>query len=219
MKAMILAAGRGERMRPLTLTTPKPLLPIGNTTLIDHTITEIKKAGITDIIINVHHLGDQIIQHCGNGDTRGIRIQYSIEERLLDTGGGIYQALSKLGDAPFLVLSADIWTDFPLSTLTQKKTDGAHLVLVDNPAFHQQGDFGLDHNHKINLTAPEKLTYANIGVFHPALFQFMHGCAFPLRDALHPAIQNNKVSGEHYHGQWYNVGTPAELDKVRNKIV
>jgi MurNAc alpha-1-phosphate uridylyltransferase len=214
MKAMILAAGRGERMRPLTDTTPKPLLPVGNTTLIEHVLHEVKKAGVTEVIINVHYLGNQIMQHCGDGSRYGLTIHYSIEETLLDTGGGIFNALPLLGHAPFLLLSADIWTDFPLSELVNKSVNAAHLVLVNNPPFHSQGDFGLNAANKIEKNSATKLTYANIGVIHPDLFKDETAGVFPLRKVLFPAIEEGLVTGEHYRGQWYNVGTVEELKKL-----
>ena len=211
MKAMILAAGRGERMRPLTLTTPKPLLRVGDTTLIDHALIEVRKAGITDVVINVHHLGDQIIRHCGDGTAYDLQIQYSIEDELLDTGGGIYRALPLLGLNPFLLLSADIWTDFPLHFLTQQSVEAAHLVLVDNPDYHSTGDFGLDENNVVRRNTSQQFTYGNIGVFHPALFQHEKPGIFPLRSVLFPAIEKGLVTGERYAGRWNNVGTQQEL--------
>ncbi len=211
MKAMILAAGRGERMRPLTLTTPKPLLRIGNTSLIDHALMQVRKAGITEVVINVHHLGDQIIRHCGDGAAYDLRIQYSVEDELLDTGGGIYRALPLLGSNPFLLLSADIWTDFPLQTLTQRSVEAAHLILVDNPGYHSAGDFGLDKNGVVRRDVSQQFTYGNIGVFHPQLFQHEKPGIFPLRSVLFPAIEKGLVTGERYMGQWHNVGTQQEL--------
>ena len=215
MKAMILAAGRGERLRPFTLNTPKPLLRVGNAALIDHALNAIKKAGITDVVINVHYLGDQIIQHCGDGSRYGLCIVYSIEKILLDTGGGVYQALPTLGDEPFLLLSADIWTDFPLQTLLKKSVTDAHLILVENPEYHVNGDFGLDQNNVIRCDTLPKYTYANIGIFHPGLFQRVNIPIFPLRKIILPAIENSLVTGECYHGQWHNVGTVEELEIVK----
>lgn len=217
MKAMILAAGRGERMRPFTLKTPKPLLPIANTTLIEHALYQLRLAGIFDVVINVHHLGEQIIQHCGDGASMGMRIQYSIEETLLETGGGIYQALPLLGDQPFLVLSADVWTDYPLKQLTQikqKNRRGAHLVFVDNPAFHPEGDYGLDEKGIVRLDTPIKYTYANIAVLHPHLFCDEKAGVFPLSTVFRRAILRGAMTGEHYRGVWHNVGTPADAEQL-----
>lgn len=218
MKAMLLAAGRGERMRPFTLTTPKPLVPVGETTLIDHALKQLKLAGFRDVVINVHHLGEKIIAHCGDGSQFGLSIQYSIEETLLDTGGGIYRALPLLGDAPFLVLSADVWTDFPLHTLRQEKISGAHLVFVDNPSFHPQGDYSLGRDGSVHFDGEKKYTYANVAVLHPFLFDGFTEGAFRLSQVFHRAISENKMTGEHYAGAWYNVGTPDELRCLRESV-
>lgn len=215
MKAMLLAAGRGERMRPLTLTTPKPLLPVGDITLIDHALKQLKLAGFRDVVINVHYLGEQIMTHCGDGSRFNLSIRYSIEETLLDTGGGIYRALPLLGDEPFLVLSADVWTDFPLRTLMQKKISGAHLVFVDNPVFHSVGDYGLDESGRVHLDAAVNYTYANVGVLHPKLFDDFSAGVFRLSAVFNRAISENAVTGERYAGVWHNVGTQDELACLR----
>ena len=214
MKAMILAAGRGERMRPLTAQIPKPLVSVRNTTLIDHALQQIRKAGIQDVVINVHHLGDQIIKHCGDGASYGLHIQYSVEPELLDTGGGIYRALPLLGASPFIVLSADVWTDFPLATLTQKHVDCAHIVLVKNPDFHPNGDFGLDAEGIVHNRAPQQFTYANIALLHPNLFQHTTETVFPLSRPLRYFIEKESVTGELYSGEWHNIGTMEQLEKV-----
>ena len=218
MKAIILAAGRGERMRPLTLKTPKPLLPVGNTTLIEQALQQLKSAGIIDVVINVHHLGEQIIQHCGDGSALGMRIQYSIEDELLETGGGIYQALPLLSEAPFLVLSADVWTDYPLKQLTQKNGNGAHLVFVDNPDFHRQGDYALDEQGIVHLNSSIKYTYANIAVLHPDLFRNEKAGVFRLSSVFHQAISQGLVTGEKYTGLWHNVGTQNDLEQLRTQL-
>ena len=214
MKAMILAAGRGERMLPLTATTPKPLLKIGNTTLIEHTLHQVHLAGIQDVVINVHHLGDQIIQYCGDGAAFDLSIRYSVEPTLLETGGGVFNALPLLGDEPFLLLSADVWTDFPLKKLLQKKISGAHVVLVDNPDYHRDGDFALDANGLVCMEGEKKLTYANISIIHPRLFYGENHGVFRLTKILRPAIENKMVMGECYAGEWHNVGTVGDLEKL-----
>lgn len=214
MKAMILAAGRGERLKPLTLKTPKPLLPVGDTTLLGHVLLQVRKAGITDVVINVHHLGDQIMQYAGDGSAFGLKIQYSIENTLLETGGGIFQALPLLGGNPFLVLSADVWTDYPLGQLITKKTNGAHLVFVDNPDFHLAGDYALDEAGFVRTDLPNKLTYANVGLLHPDLFCEEKGGVFRLNSVFQKAITKQQVTGERYAGVWYNVGTQRELDNL-----
>ncbi len=214
MKAMILAAGLGKRMHPLTLTTPKPLLKIGNTTLIEHVFSELRKANITDVVINVHHLRDQMIQYCGNGSAFGLQIHYSIEEELLETGGGIFQALPLLGHEPFLVLSADVWTDFPCKKLTQQKTNGAHLIFVDNPEYHPTGDYGLDTRNIVQRHSEKKFTYANIAVLHPDLFKAEKQGVFKLNHVFQKAIEKEIVTGEKYHGVWHNIGTQKDLEHL-----
>lgn len=218
MKAMILAAGRGERLKPLTTVTPKPLLMIGATTLLAHVLRQVRAAGITEVIINVHHLGDQIIEYCGNGARFGMHIQYSVEDVLLETGGGILRALPLLGESPFLVMSADIWTDYPIEKMLQKQGEDAHLVFVDNPVFHPQGDYALDAQNKVRDDLPGKLTYGNIGVMHPRLFAEKQAGFFKLNEVLRPAIAAGRVTGEHYTGRWFNVGTEAELHHLREVV-
>lgn len=215
MKAIILAAGRGERMRPLTSQTPKPLVRVGDTTLIEHALYEVRKAGIKDVVINVHHLADQIMQHCGDGTLYDLRIHYSIETELLNTGGGIYHALPMLGDSPFIALSADVWTDYPLSQLVHKKIDVAHMVLVNNPDFHAEGDFGLDEKNIVQNDAPNKFTYANIAVLHPRVFCDENTFVFPLSRVLRQAIAKGVVTGELFLGEWHNVGTMVQLEQLR----
>ena len=210
MKAMILAAGRGERLKPFTITTPKPLLKIGNTTLLGHVLGQIKAAGIAEVVINVHHLGDQIMQYCGDGSSFGLNIQYSIEEELLETGGGIFRALPLLGDEPFLLISADIWTDYPLEKLIQKNVSHAHLVFVDNPDFHLSGDYAVDEKGVVRDDIDNKLTYASFGILNPVLFFGEKDGIFRLTKVLKPAIEKHLVTGECYAGEWYNVGTEKE---------
>lgn len=212
MKAMILAAGRGERLRPLTLTTPKPLLKIDGVALIDHVLQSVRAANITDVVINVYYLKEQIMQHCGDGSTYDLHIQYSTEETLLETGGGILNALPLLGDSPFLVLSADVWTNYSLLSLTQKKINAAHLVFVKNPDYHAKGDFGLDKNNIVCADAAEKFTYANIGILHPCLFHNASPGIFPLRQVLLPAIARGEITGEVFCGEWHNIGTVKDLN-------
>ena len=213
MKAMILAAGRGVRMQSLTDNTPKPLLKVKNTTLIEHNLLQLKQAGITEVVINVCYLADQIIEKLGDGSQYGLEIHYSVEDALLDTGGGIKKALPLLGDAAFLVLSSDIWTDYPFENLVNKTVNGAHLVLVDNPSYHASGDFGLQDNIVVEK-ADDKLTYSSIAVMHPQLFDGYEESVFPLSTVFRDAMSKGVVTGEHYDGVWFNVGTPEELRAV-----
>lgn len=214
VKAMILAAGRGERLRPLTNDFPKALLPVANTTLIAHVLQQLRDAGVCDVVINVCYLSQKIMDYCGDGSRFDVRIQYSVEKTLLNTGGGILKALPLLGEDPFLVMSADIWTDFPLHTLTQQKTHGAHLVLVDNPSFHPAGDFNLQGNRVMETSRDQRLTYANMAVLHPALFQAEKDAVFPLLTIFQKAMAAGIATGEYYRGMWHNIGTCQELHQL-----
>lgn len=215
MRAMILAAGRGERMRELTHEMPKPLLKVAGHHLIEYSIYALRKAGITEIIINICYHAEQIKAVLGDGRRYGVTIHYSEEETALETGGGIFQALPLLGDEPFLVMSSDIICDYPLQNLLQEPHGLAHLVLVDNPVFHPGGDFSLSGRH-ICYDQGQTLTFGNIGVYRPELFAHCHAGRFRLSDVLKPEIINQQVSGEYYKGFWHNVGTPEQLNSVLN---
>lgn len=213
MKAMILAAGRGERMRPLTDHIPKPLLTAGGRCLIEYHIAALVGVGITGIVINHAHLGAQIEATLGDGSRYGARILYSPEgETGLETAGGIFKALPLLGDAPFMVVNGDIWTDYPFQQLPREPKGLAHLVLVNNPPHHPEGDFVLREGTVATPAEGEQaLTFSGIGVYRPALFA---GCVpgkFPLAPLLRKAMEAGQVSGEHYAGGWVDVGTPQRL--------
>lgn len=210
MKAMILAAGRGERMRPLTDHTPKPLLPAGGRPLIEHTLAALVRAGYTEIIVNTAHLGEQIQRHLGDGENFGARISYSPEGEALETGGGIRQALPLLGAGPFLVVNGDIATDFPFGRLRERPEDLAHLVLVPNPPHHAAGDFGLE-GEQVLATAAERYTFSGIGVYRPELFAERPPGRFPLAPLLRAAMAEGRVSGELYRGLWMDIGTVERL--------
>jgi len=219
MKAMILAAGRGERMRPLTDATPKPLLRIGGQTLIEHHIHALSQGGITELVINHAHLGEQIVKALGDGDAYGVSIQYSPEpDAALETGGGVYNALPLLGDAPFVVVNADIWTDYRFDGLPQTPAGMAHLVMVDNPEHHPGGDFSLS-NDQLSQQGPHMLTFSGIGVYRPALFADCTPGAFPLGPLLRAAMDREEVSGEQYTGRWFDIGTPERLDAVNDVVI
>jgi MurNAc alpha-1-phosphate uridylyltransferase len=221
MLAMILAAGRGERMRPLTDHTPKPLLPAGGKPLIVWHIERLVAAGITELVINHAHLGLQIEQALGNGARFGAHIRYSDEGTALETAGGIAYALPLLGDAPFAVVNGDVYCDYDFSGLPGRartladSDDLAHLVLVDNPEHNPKGDFGLQAQ-RITDDAP-RFTFSGIGVYKPALFAGIErGSKAPLAPLLREQIALGAVSGEHHRGTWLDIGTPqrlAELDK------
>lgn len=216
MRAMILAAGRGERMGQLTTAIPKPLLQVQGRYLIEYSIISLKNAGITDIVINTAYLGEQIQAALGDGRRYGVAIHYSTEAERLETGGGIFKALPLLGNEPFVVLSADVITDYPLVNLPKHPAHLAHLVVVPNPVYHPQGDFGLQDGLLIT-NAPAKYTFSNIGVYHPDLFAACRPGHFRLGDLLFSAIERKQITGELYLGGWFNVGTPDDL-KMLNEV-
>jgi MurNAc alpha-1-phosphate uridylyltransferase len=218
MKAMLLAAGRGERMRPLTDHTPKPLLRVAGQTLIEHHIGALYRAGIRELVVNHAHLGTQLIAALGDGSDYGVHIDYSAEPPgALETGGGIFNALPLLGESPFLVVNADIWTDFDFATLPHQPESLAHLVLVDNPAHHPQGDFTLAHG-RVYSDGSARLTFSGIGVYRPALFTGSSSGSFPLAPLLRRAMVAGQVSGEHYAGAWFDIGTPERLAAVNHLV-
>lgn len=219
MKAMILAAGRGERMRPLTDTTPKPLLKAGGKALIEYSIESLVTAGFKDIVINIAHLGRQIKDYCGDGNRWGASIVYSDEgETALETAGGIAFALPLLGDQPFLVINADIICDFPLARLRDKKIDLAHLVLVDNPPHHPLGDFSLAPNGLLVEQDKQKFTFSGIGVYHPDLFHNIPFGPLKLRPVLDGAMQQGRISGEKFNGLWLDIGTQQRLQEIDKHV-
>lgn len=215
MKAMILAAGRGERLRPLTDQTPKPLLKAGGRPLIEYTLKSLAAAGFTDIVINLAWLGDQIRARLGDGARFDVCIRYSHEgDEALETGGGIFRALPMLGDEPFLVVNGDIATDFPFARLPRLDADLAHLVLVPNPLHHERGDFALDAG-RVKPEGAIRHTFGGIGIYRRELFENCRDGRFALRPLLRRAMALEKAGGELYHGFWMDIGTRerlAELD-------
>ncbi|WP_434609212.1 nucleotidyltransferase family protein [Pseudomonas sp. D2-30] len=219
MKAMILAAGKGERMRPLTLTTPKPLIRVAEIPLIEYHLRALVAAGFGEIVINHAWLGQQIEDHLGDGSRFGVRIVYSPEGEPLETGGGIFRALPLLGDEAFLVVNGDIWTDFDFSTLPRSLDASAHLVLVDNPEHHPDGDFVLtDGKVHEGASTADKLTYSGIAVLHPRLFDGCAAGAFKLAPLLRKAMDHGQVSGERLQGHWVDVGTLERLAQIEKLI-
>lgn len=218
MRAMILAAGRGERMRPLTDHLPKPLLSVGGQPLIVWHLRRLAAAGIQDIVINHAWLGDRIVELLGDGSRYNVQISYSAETNALETAGGIVQALPQLGDAPFLVMNGDVWCDwnpveaFQQATILQNNANLAWLLLVDNPKQHLLGDFALSPDGKVGAHGAPKLTFAGIGVYHPSLFAgLIPGTATRLAPLLVSAMEQHRVQGRHYAGGWTDVGTPERL--------
>ena len=219
MKAMILAAGRGERMRPLTDHTPKPLLQVAGKPIIEHTIKQLVSAGFTEIVINHARFGQQIEDYLGNGRNFGATITYSSEgDEPLETAGGIINALPLLGKDAFLVVNGDIATDFPFSMLREVNVELAHLVLVDNPAHHMVGDFGLDNSGQITESGSHLLTFSGIGLYHPDLFADTPPGKSKLAPLLRAAIKENKVTGQHYSGFWMDIGTPERLQELDRRL-
>lgn len=216
MKAMILAAGRGERMRPLTDHTPKPLLHIGSHRLIEYHLKHLAAAGFKNIVINIAWLGSQIRDTLGDGSAYGVSIAYSDEgDSALETGGGIFRALPLLGDEPFLVVNGDIWTDFPFHTLQNYIPQGlAHLVLVKNPPQHPGGDFYLRDN-KLVVTGDNKFTFSGIGVYKKEFFAAKNGGAFPLAPMIRQFTNQALISAELYSGEWDDIGT---LERLQARI-
>lgn len=215
MKAMILAAGKGERLRPLTLHTPKPLVQAGGVPLIEYHVRALARAGISELVINHAWLGEQIEAYLGAGDRFGVRIQYSAEGEPLETGGGIHRALPLLGDQPFIVVNGDIWTDYDFAALVQPLAGLAHLVLVNNPPHHPAGDFALSDGKVVDGGASAAtFTYSGIAVLHPRLFEGCGAGAFKLAPLLRQAMAAGQVSGEHCRGRWVDVGTHERLAEV-----
>ena len=219
MKAMILAAGKGERLRPLTLHTPKPLVPVAGVPLIEYHLRALAAAGISDVVINHAWLGQQIEDHLGDGARFGVQIRYSAEHEPLETGGGIFRALPLLGAEPFLLVNGDIWTDYSFDNLPRSLNGLAHLVLVDNPAHHPQGDFALQDGQVLNASAGQpSLTYSGLALLSPHLFAGCTDGAFKLAPLLRQAMAAGQVSGEHYGGRWVDVGTHERLAEVEQLL-
>lgn len=214
MKAMLLAAGKGERMRPLTLHTPKPLLAVADKPLIQYHIEALAQAGFSELVINHAWLGEQIVQYFGDGSAYGVKISYSAEEQGLETGGGIFQALPLLGAKPFAVVNGDIWTDYNFADLPQQLAGLAHLVLVDNPAHNNMGDFALVDG-LVQADGANKLTYSGIAVINPKLFSGCQPGVFKLAPLLRKAMALGQVSGEYYSGRWLDVGTIERLKQAQ----
>jgi MurNAc alpha-1-phosphate uridylyltransferase len=215
MKAMILAAGRGERLRPITDNIPKPLVKVRGKALIQYHVEALAAAGFTDLVINHAWHGEQIERALGDGGQFGVHIRYSPEGKALETGGGIFKALPLLGDEPFLVVNGDVFTSFPFAGLVNQPSKLAHLVLVRNPPQHPNGDFALQGNEVIHEGTP-KYTFSGIGVYSPALFKDCQPGAFPLAPLLFEAIARRELTGQLFDGVWEDVGTIERLEKLNS---
>ena len=219
MKAMLLAAGLGKRLKPITDNLPKPLIEVAGRTLIEHHIARLKAAGFEDIVVNLHHLGDQIKARLGDGSSSGVNIRYSVETELLETGGGVKKALPMLGDSPFLVISADTYLEFDLSRLRKDLPDGmlGLLLMTNNPPHHLKGDYALGDN---GMLRPEGklLTYTGTGILHPDLVRDVSWPMFTLKAVFDEAIRHKKILGLKHKGYWCDVGTESRLTEVREKL-
>ncbi|MBS0286502.1 MAG: nucleotidyltransferase family protein [Proteobacteria bacterium] len=220
MKVMILAAGRGNRLRPLTDTCPKPLIKVCGKPLIVYHLENLAAAGFTEIVINVRHLGEKIQAALGNGHAFGVNIAYSVEDTELEVGGGIHNALPLLGNSPFVIVNGDIWTDYPFASLKHKNKGLAYLVLVDNPEHNLKGDYAILKN---NVLKRDQLlptfTYSGISVLHPDLFkEEVRGTSFRLAKCLDKAAQADLLFGEYFDGQWTDVGTLERLQFLEQSL-
>ena len=218
MKAMILAAGRGERLRPLTERIPKPMIPIGSEPLIAHQLRWLSRAGIRDVVVNVCHLADQIERGLGTGADFGVRIHYSREDHPLETGGGVKRALPLLRPGPFIVLNGDIWTNYPFKTLLPRNPTSAHLVLTPTPPHLPRADFHL-HGTEVRRGKAHDHTYCGIAVLTESLFANSPTTPFSLRDLFFRAAAEGTLSGESFTGTWIDIGTPEQLKRVRRLML
>jgi len=219
MKTMILAAGRGERLRPHTDITPKPLIQVGKHRLIEYHLINLAKAGLKDVVINISWLADQIREALGDGSNYSLNITYSDEgAEALETAGGIVNAMPHLGDEPFIVINGDIWCDYDLTRLMNRNLEyEAHLVLVNNPEHNTEGDFALEDD-MIKNTGDEKLTYSGIGLYTQEFFAETKPGKKALAPILRKKSELNKVSGEIYNGQWVDIGTIERLAQLRSYL-
>ena len=219
MKAMILAAGKGKRLRPLTETMPKPMIPIASEPLIVHQIRWLRHAGISEIVINLHHLGEQIEKKLGRGTDLGVRITYCHEEKLLDTGGAIVNALPYLLPGPFLVLNGDIWTNYPFKRLVQQTPDTTHLVLTPKPSHLESGDFYLEGN-LVRRGDKNDLVFCGIGVLTENILRHAPDGIFSItKDIYFKRLSNAEITGEIYTGAWFDIGSPDQLKAVRRRYL
>ena len=218
MRAMILAAGRGQRLAPLTDGIPKPLVPVAGKPLIEYHIESLAAAGFRELVINQGHLGEKLPEALGDGSRWGVRIRWSPESpEPLETGGGIFNALPLLGESPFLSVNGDIWTDYPFGRLRAVKCDYAHLVMVPNPGHNPGGDYSLSAG-RIREDGPDKLTFSGIAVYHPRLFEGCKPGKFSIVPIHLRTMQERLVTGEVYNGDWSDIGTPERLQAIESRL-
>lgn len=216
---MILAAGRGTRMRELTDNCPKPLLRVAGKHLIEYHIQALAMASIQNIVINTAYLGHMLEATLGDGSRWGVNIKYSHEQELgLETAGGIINALPLLGDKPFIVVNGDIWSDYDFAQLTLGDEHLAKLILVDNPAHNPDGDFGLDADMLLNMSSLPRYTFSGISIYHPDFFEGLPNGFLALREPLRKGIQKACISADYYSGDWQDIGTPERLLKLEKQL-
>jgi len=227
MKAMLLAAGEGRRMRPLTLATPKPLLPVVGRPLIEHSIERLAAAGVTELVINASWLGEQLVDYFGDGTRWNVSIAWSLEPKPLETAGAVIEALPLLGEQPFLLVNGDVWCDYPLENLvarqqTLREETAAYLVLVDNPEHNPEGDFYLDQGSIDQCGSGAKQTFSGISLWRPEPFiqcaNQLQSRVLPLRELLLPLIATGSVAGELWRGDWCDVGTPERYRALNSRL-
>ena len=212
---MILAAGRGERLRPLTDETPKSLVEVGGRSLLERHLDHVKAAGIETVVINLGWLGDRIVERVGSGRRYGLEVIYSQEgDNILETGGGIFKALQTLGDGPFVVINADIFTDMPVPEVTLADDQLGHLVMVPSPEYRAGGDFDIEEG-LIRNSSEQSLTFSGVAIYRPQLFDGCEPGRFPLAPLLRAAAADGRLSGSLYEGQWADIGTPERLEALR----
>ncbi|RYZ90151.1 MAG: nucleotidyltransferase family protein [Moraxellaceae bacterium] len=223
-KAMILAAGLGQRMRPLTDTLPKPMLLAGGKPLLQYHLDALVKAGVRDVVINLAYLGEKIRDFVGNGESVGLNVSYSEEPEPLETAGALLHAMPLLGDEPFMLINGDVWTDYPLDSLASyslNTDEDAHLILVPNPDFHPNGDFSPNAAGWLeNNPALSRFTFAGISLIHPRLIKHYPNkrLKFPLGEVLRFGIDQHRISATIYRGNWSDVGTPDRLAKLDRQL-
>lgn len=212
---MILAAGRGERLRPLTDETPKSLVEVGGRSLLERHLDHVKAAGIETVVINLGWLGDRIVERVGSGRRHGLEVIYSQEgDNILETGGGIFKALPTLGDGPFVVINADIFTDMPVPEVTLADDQLGHLVMVPSPEYRAGGDFDIEEG-LIRNSSDQSLTFSGVAIYRPQLFDGCKPGRFPLAPLLRVAATDGRLSGSLYEGLWADIGTPERLEALR----
>lgn len=215
---MILAAGRGERLRPLTDETPKSLVEVGGRSLLEQHLDRVRAAGIRTVVINLGWLGDKIVERVGSGRRYGLEVVYSQEsDDILETGGGIFKALPTLGDGPFLVINADVFTDMPVPDIALADERLGHLVMVPSPTYRSGGDFDIEDG-LIRNSSEQSLTFSGVAVYRRELFANCEGGRFPLAPLLRDAADRGQLTGSLYEGRWADVGTPERLERLRAEL-